>query len=522
MSLFRNRLALVLILPALAFLGACGSGSNPVAPPTGGFTRSNLNGTYVFSTTGFDSSESPSLLAAAGTFAANGSGSITAGTVDVNGGNVDLFSGAISSGAYTVSADGRGTITLNGISTLPTGSLVLDFVLTSNSHGLVTQFDTDGSGSGTLDLQSSSATLSGPYAFNLMGVDTGGSLLQTVGSFTLNGNGTITGVEDFNDSYEFNQGSSNAFALTGSVTAGTPGTATLTTSSNFGTLTFDVYAIDNTHAKLIETGGPVLLAGDAFTQQGAGLPTTATTFAYTLSDITIPVSVGGFLPIDGQGNISNGLVDINDDGTATTGITFLGNYAAAGSVGGRTFFNLSGFGVAGQFVGYPTTNAGIQLMESDDAGLLSGVAFAQSANAALAASQGYAVNLSAINLSQGTKEDDIAEFSTTSGGFNGFIDINDEGFLDAGEKYSGTYTLDSPATGRGEITNSNYNLGVFYAVDSSTVLFLDAGDSVGLVGTGVFELQNGTQSATASHVIVPHLVLSRAAAAKFKLRRKKN
>lgn len=527
MSSLRNCVALLFVVPALLLLGACGGSSNPSAPPTGGFTVSDLNGTYVFSTTGLDSSQSPSLLAAAGTFTASGTGSIASGTiVDVNGGNITPFSGTISGGGYTMTADGRGTITLNGISSLPTGNLVLDFVLTSNSHGLVTEFDADGSGSGTLDLQSSGAALSGPYAFNLSGVDTGGTLLQTVGSFTLNNSGTITsGVQDFNDGNEL-LGGTNGYALTGSVTAGsggTPGSATLVTTGNFGTLTFDVYPIDSTHAKLIETGGPVLLAGDAFTQQGAALPTTATTFVYTMSDITVPIAVGGFLPIDGQGNISNGLVDVNDDGNATVGtITFNGSYAAAGSVGGRTFFNVSGFDVANQFVGYPTTNAGVQLMESDGAGLLSGAAFAQSTTSSLAASQGYAVNVSAINLSEGTKEDDIAEFATNTGsGFNGFLDINDQGTLDPKQTYNGTYTLDSPADGRGEFTNSNYNLGIFYAIDSSTLLFLDAGDQVGLVGTGVIQLQNGTQSAVASHVIIPHpTVLSRGAAAKLRSRKK--
>jgi hypothetical protein len=523
MSSLRNCVALLFVVPALLILGACGGSSKPSAPPTGGFTVSDLNGTYVFSTTGFDSSASAGLLAAAGTFSANGNGSITGGTVDVNGTDISLFSGAISGGGYTMTADGRGTVTLNGISSLPNGNLVLDFVLTSNSHGLVTEFDGDGSGSGTLDLQSS-ATLSGSYAFNLTGVDSGGNLLQTVGSFTLNDSGTITaGVEDFNDNHNFNQGSSNAFTLTGAVAAGTPGTATLSTSSDFGPLGFDVYPIDGTHMKFIETTGPVLLAGDAFTQQGTALPTTSTTFVYAMSDFTIPVSVGGLLPIDGQGNISNGLVDVNDNGNATVGtIIFNGTYAAAGSVGGRTFFNVSGFDVANQFVGYPTTNAGVQLLESDDGGELSGVAFAQSTTASLTASQGYAMNLNAINLSESTKEDDIAEFATNgSSGFNGFIDINDQGSLDPQQKYNGTYSLDSPADGRGEFTNSNYNLGIFYAIDNSTLLFLDAGDNIGLVGTGVLQLQNGTQSETASHVIVPHpVVLSRAAGARLRSKKK--
>ena len=82
----RNRIILPLALLSLAALAACGgSGNNtinPTPPPSGGFSSSNLNGTYVFSVGGIDSQGAPYALL--GTFTANGQGGITGGAVDVN------------------------------------------------------------------------------------------------------------------------------------------------------------------------------------------------------------------------------------------------------------------------------------------------------------------------------------------------------------------------------------------------------------------------------------------------------
>ncbi len=510
-----NRLSLLLILSALAALAACGGGGNhinPTPPPSGGFTPSDLNGTYVFSTSGADASGN--FLSMVGTFAANGSGGITAGTVDMTD---PAFSPAaikvaITGGNYILTTDGRGQATLSAHTPFAS-SIVVDFVLASSSHGAITEFDSSGTGSGTLDLQSSvsQAELVGSYAFSLSGIDTSGSPLATVGSVTLDSSGNVSaGIQDFNDANSF----SSQSVASGSVTAGAPGTATLATNGAFGVLSFDVYPVDKAHLKFIEVSGGLFLSGDAFSQQGASVPTTPTTFAFVMSGAVVstgaPLALGGLMPIDGVSAITGGTVDVNDNGTAVLGQTFNGSYAAPGS-GGRTVFTVSGFSVATQFVGYPTTSGGLQMLESDGTGFLGGIALAQSSPVpSLQPSQGYGMNLSAANLSAGVEEDDIAEFTTTSSGFSGQIDINDLGASQvSGQPYSGTYTLDSPATGRGEITQSNYNSGVFYAVDSSTLLFLDAGDNIGLVGTGIFELQNaGAQPAIATQhaLVVPRAV----------------
>src|SRR5579872_5811646 len=110
----RNRIFLLFSLSALAILAACGGGGStppviPTPPPTGGFSNSNLNGTYTFSISGANVN---GLFAMAGSFTACGcsAGTISAGTIDV----VDPLNGPLAAVAlgtnstYQISADGRG------------------------------------------------------------------------------------------------------------------------------------------------------------------------------------------------------------------------------------------------------------------------------------------------------------------------------------------------------------------------------------------------------------------------------
>jgi hypothetical protein len=518
-----NRFVLPIALFALGVLAGCGSSSPKVVPPpSGAFSNSSFNGTYVFSITGTDGSGLP--ISIAGSVTADGSGHVSGGTADFNDAQVAPILGtAITSGTYNVGADGRATATL--ATTTPFGSsLVVDFVLSSTSHGLITEFDGNASGSGTIDLQSTvtQAQLAGSYAFSLSGSDPGGNLpFATLGSFTLDSNGNITsGVEDFDD-----QGFAyTSFGLTGTLvsqTSGAPYVATLTATNSsdvavFGTMTFDVYPVDATHLKFVEadTQSFMLLSGDAYTQTGASIPTTATTYVFTMGGGVAnsgPITVGGVLPIDGQGNITGGAVDENLAGTTTsTPLSFGGTYGPNGStVGGRTLFSLTGFQIAGDFIVYPTANAGLLMIEMDGggSGFLLGSALPQTSTT-FAASQGYGMNLTGVNTN--SEEDDIAEFTTTSSGFSGIVDFNDQGATTPNQSLTGTYTADTPPGGRYDFLSNGFN-GELYAVDSSTALFVELDSNQ--VGIGTIQLQSAPASqATASRLLVPaRVVLPRSA-----------
>ena len=188
-----NRTILPVVFSALAFLAGCGGGSSvpiPVPPPSGSFSNSDLNGTYTFSVAG---ANSVGVFAMAGTFVACGcsGGTIASGTVDLNDPTGPAALSTIGSNStYQITPDGRGLarlfITMTGN---VTQEIDLDFVLASSSHGLVIRYDGNGTGSGSIDLQTAAvaqSTLTAtPYAFSLSGADNSNFPLSAVGALSI-------------------------------------------------------------------------------------------------------------------------------------------------------------------------------------------------------------------------------------------------------------------------------------------------------------------------------------------------
>jgi hypothetical protein len=514
-------------IASIFLMAACGSGGTPATPNPVGFNNGSLNGTYVFSTAGSDANGY--FLTLAGALEADGNGGITGGTMDVIDPNVAPASPvaqSITSGSYHVSIDGRGQAKL----TSSVGTFALDFVLTSSSHGLVTEFDGNGTGSGTIDLQTavtSLGQLAGSYAFSFAGSDSGGGPFAAVGAFTLNSSGATTaGVEDFNAS-GIPYGNE---PLTGTVTLGSgtgPGTITLQTPA-FSALTFDFYPIDSTHLKVIETDYAEFLAGDVFVQPNTSIPSGSMVFTMAGgTESSGPIAVGGLMTSDGTGNFPSGLEDINNAGNISPEpVPFSGSAAGPAGVGGRVIVNLSGFSPSIQWVIYPSSG-GLLMLEMDTANITGGVGYAQTATS-FTAPASYGLNLSGANGANGGGEvDDIAQFNATTAAapavnMTGILDENDMGILVPGASLNpGTYTPDSPATGRGSIiatTNGTYLGGLtleYYAVNSSTVLFIETDQSQ--VAAGTFEQQSAPGGGGAARprislvhpVVRPHGALRR-------------
>jgi hypothetical protein len=538
----RNALVLLLALSTLSLLVGCGSSNNSAtAPPTGGFTDSNLTGSYVFSFSGMDYSDTgnganPAFFAVAGVLNANGSGGFTTGsTIDINDPELGAFlsttsvqPGLAATGSYKVSSDGRGTgtitVTING-SQVPLG---IDFVLSSSSGGLITRFDGQGTGSGTINLQTSGiaqASLQGSYAYGLVGADSFGAPLGTVGAFTLDVNGNATGSEDFNDN-GFSSSLTDVQLAPSTVIVGSPsGTAQLNaTAGTFSSLGFDVWVIDSTHLKLIETDSTGnVLVGDAFVSTQPSFPSGPLVFTMAGNDINAtPMALGGLLTSVGGNTISGGLEDIDDGGSVGQAPLVTGGFSTSGA---RTTLTLDGLFNGGWGVGTVTTagnytfaaypyDGGIELLEIDGfGGITAGAAYAQTPSS-LAASQGYALNLSGAN---GNGEVDmIAQFSTnTSGGIStGLYDANNAGVLVSDEKLdtssSAAYSNDSNGDGRGTAsfpnlqTNNNSVVTAldltFYTVNSSTIVFIETdGDQLGV---GTLQLQSATGASPAARPVI--------------------
>jgi len=507
----RNRLALPVIFSALALLAGCGSsGTTGTPPPTGGFSDSNLNGTYVFSVSGTDGGGAP--YAILGTLTANGSGGISGGALDLNDAQITPVPDAAISGSssYKVGPDGRGQATLK--TSTPFGTILLDFVLQDSSHGLTTEFDANATGSGTLDVQTAGTTPTGSYAFNLAGGNSTG-VFEAVGDFTLNGT-SLSGLEDMNNAAAIYSN----LTLTGQLTLGPSSTPSTTLINSSFTQTYDAIAIDATHLKLIEMDTGSTLEGDAYSQTSTSMPVGTLPFTLIGLNLSGDFGAGGFIVTDNAGDITNASTeDYNADGTTVTSapVPFMGNYAPVQSSSGRyTLSNFSGFQGATEFVAYPSS-AGLFLLEIDGGGTLFGIAYPAQSSTTFASGQGYGMNLSGILLSDGVEVDDIAEFTAaSSGAVTGYVDENftGSGGGTANISLGTTSAFSAPTAGRGQIGTGTNSIGTlnggflltYYTVDGTTVPFIESDN--GQVATGVLLEQNASaSSAELARAAVKHL-----------------
>ena len=395
-------------------------------PPTGTFTNASLNGPFAFSYTGSDGG---GFLAVAGSFQADGSGHITSGMQDINSG-FGIITNSPITGTYVVRADGRGSANLNS----PAGNSVLEFVIVSSGHALITRFDANASGSGTLDLQTTSAfsnaALAGSFAFSLSGIDSVNNPLAVAGNFTANAAGAITtGIDDSND----NGGIITNDPLTGSIPVSASGRGAATLNTIRGILTFAFYVVDANHLKLVEVDNSLALGGEAFRQTGPFSNASVTgPFAFTLAGADVisagPFVAGGVLTSNGAGTITSGTEDFNDAGTITTNIGLTGNYTMAAN-GRGTLTIATGSGTF-TFVIYPTS-AGVLALETDIRFVTSGTALQQQTaafgNGSLSGT--YGMNFTAISSSSG-EVDSAAQFTADgAGSLTGIIDLNNNGAI---------------------------------------------------------------------------------------------
>jgi len=216
-----------------------------------------------------------------------------------------------------------------------------------------------------------------------------------------------------------------------------------------------------------------------------------------------PFTAGGLMTGDGTGNFPSGLEDYNNvNGPSAAQLSFSGLAAGPAGTGGRVVVNLTSFSPATAWAIYPSTG-GLLMLELDANDVMQGVGYAQTATAFnTGTSVGYGFNLTGFNIADGDfYVDDIAQFDATTGTSNnmtGVLQENDQGTVQPAGNFTGTYTPDTPATGRGGIVLPSLKtafgvLGLeYYVIDEGTALFIE-GDN-GQVSSGTFELQSSLGS----------------------------
>jgi hypothetical protein len=216
------------------------SGTMDLQQPAGAsFTAAQISGNYSFAADGVDNSGALNYMSLAGSFAADGNGSLTSGTLDINNGGT--FSTSSFTGTFTPpDSNGRGTMNLSA------GRTFVYYIISSK---VLRVFEGDNKSfvGGSAYTQGSAGTtnaaLSGKFIYQHHGWSSPGRTV-TAGQFSVDSAGKVTGgVSDSNS------GGSPTVVNTGKPVAGmymisgTPsGTLNLTDAA--GTSTFNFYLVD--------------------------------------------------------------------------------------------------------------------------------------------------------------------------------------------------------------------------------------------------------------------------------------
>ncbi len=498
-----------LIFPAVAVLalltvscGGSGSSFPTPPPPTGNFSNASLKGTYAFSMSGTDANANPgAFIARVGSFVADGSGNISMGMEDVFDGGILNSALQFTGGTYSIQANGKGTLTLNTLSS----GLGLTIALNSSTKGVMIQTDLNATSSGSFILQSSSAftvtAITGPYVFDVSGTDVNGAPISVVGQMAANASGAISGgIYDSDDAgtllsaQTFGAGGSYSFDPTNGATFGRG-------TMSFASRNFVFYIVDSTRIRLLETDLQLFTVGDALQQSGAPTQTAAGSFSFLIGGSAVlgtagPIARGGRFTTDASGNVTNVQLDDNNNGSITSVASattimnpkFAIDTVNAGTGRGTLTFTASASPNAGifTFVLYfsSATQAFIQPTSNGVVG--DGTMLAQTGTFTAANLAGnYVFDWSGINLTLGFEEDFAGQYALSgSGAITGVVDFvelaspskRNPAFLNI--PITGTLTINGDGTGANNYTittgNSpsttlNYHA---YLTSSNTILLV--------------------------------------------------
>jgi hypothetical protein len=313
---------------------------------------SMLNGSYAFLLQGFQATTSNGTpLAIAGSFAANGSGTITGGELDMNiaAGPQHL---TINGGVYSFNSSGQGCVQLK----YPGGaSNVFHFALsqllnTGNiaTYGRIIEFDgyqgmqggaATNLASGVLLLQNpaefSASKLAARFAFGEDGFDIAAKHVAIGGTFNFNTtNGNLSNfAEDFDDGGTISTVTGVTGAASSTTTTGTTGRETVTLSlPGTATLHLASYIVNANEMLLISTD---TLSGTVPIYSGRAIVTGSSYTASSFSGNYIFRAEGLDYQSDGTTCAANGPCDLTDVGIMNAN-------AATGALGGILYLTQAG------------------------------------------------------------------------------------------------------------------------------------------------------------------------------------
>jgi hypothetical protein len=437
--------------------------------------NSALSGDYALSFNGYNQGKP---LFMAGSFIADGNGHITSGVLDVNTGNGGPATGYASTGTYTITADGLGTMVFNAV-----GFGVLNFhvAVSKLGNGTLIQDNQDPNtrGSGAFYVQTQadfSIPPRGGYAIGTLGADQTLNRYAKGGAFQVDGSGNVTGTEDVDDN-----GTLTNRPFTGHFLAPSP-------SSGRGqaSLTFPNDVTNNYAYYAVSTGQFILIGTDPISSQDpltlASILQASGGFSNASLEGVSVLEVDGVAPnngspeadvvlglftADGNGNATTSL-DENKGGTLTQQQVSQGTYSVASN--GRV--TLSGLGGTPPILYLVRANQAFVV--GQNTAVTSGVMEPQTATPPYS-------NLSILGTYLGGTTTPVLSalvdsvswlFADGNGNINGIQDFSGPSGIGT-QNLSATYQVDS--TGRAVFTGTP--AGIMYVVSSKKVVLLPSGNN---------------------------------------------
>ncbi len=488
-------------------------------------SASLADGNYVFHIQGFDQQFSPYFVAGAFTVA---SGAVTTGEQDFGDEAFGPLQDAITSGTVTTTTDGNiqitlvtGDLSIGVLGTETINAAVVPFPAGA-SYALINEYDASASGSGELDLQTSTAAPAGGYAFEIGGLDNNGEFLAMGGILDVNSaGGTISrqnSVFDANDSDNAGLFSNQLFNDS-TVVATDPlalsfGRVQFTLnpvdSGDFPTIALVGYPIDGSRIALVETVDSYfgITGGMAYSQSSSLVGKFAATNFSGNTYVTgmTGLDISGFLQVAtqltpasaGDGSVA-GFVDFNDLGAtlepaSPDPVTAAAGAAVVDATGRVTLTGLAdGVGTI-----YPTNvqlyldgNGHALSISMDPGDILNGVGYQQAASAvgafnASALANGYAMGVTGWDINYDGEFDAVS--STAADGVGTTTGLADINWLVFGAPV--TYT-DEPVTGTFTSSSNGIFTGTITGLDLTDCQFanvLNAGCSADTFNYYLFDL----------------------------------
>jgi hypothetical protein len=360
------------------------------------------------------------------------------------------------------------------------------------------------------------ASFQGLYAFSLAGRNASGPSVPffRAGSFRADGAGHITG--GLEDIHEGNVVTSSPLSFVGAYTLTPDGRGTMQFNDGHSPANFAIAMVNNGQVQIIGSDASGTSIGQANLQDLTAFKLSALLGTYVfdftgLDSSSKPLSQIGEFTADGGGLITNGSMDVNDNGTVSaTPVSFTGSYQAdpnsATTLGsnGRLLATLHFASGDRSFALYMVSRGSAKFVEIDTAQSTSGIAAQQAPNVTFnlsSLSGSYAFLLS--GSAQAGAVATAGSFSADGNGHitSGMLDESSSGGTPlAGALSAGaSYTLDPLVNGRGTVTftagSHAYNL-VFYLSTAGNAVLQET-DS-GRTSDGSFVQQQSTAFSLAS------------------------